>query len=311
MSSSTFSSKSEWKVWAVVLTVLVTAEVLLRGLLPHLSQDIVHIQQIPQSIESLSNYQGTRVLFLGNSITRNGIDLQQFERQLKGSRPTMVEAIYPDDTAIVEWLYAYIHFLELPEKKVDELIIGFAEDQLLDRPTIDVRRLAANYSDWSTMLTTFQQEDLSLGQQAEFVLARLWVSFANAERVQKRLLDYLIPYYRQTAGRINASLAMPANHKGNSVSHTPTYRRFQRLLGLLKDRNVNLIVLAFPVGEDYQLDPGLEHVLQTYKIPLTDVRSLPGIGPENFPDGYHMDHQAAQIMTTAVAKQVSKRLDGE
>lgn len=311
MNSSTFSSESEWKVWVVVLVVLVTAEIALRSLLPHLSQDIVHIQQIPKSAEQLSNSQGTRILFLGNSITRNGIDINRFEEQLKSHRPVAVAEIYPDDTAVTEWLYAYLHFFELPDRKLDQLIICFAEDQLQDRPSVDVRRLAANYSDWSTMLTTFQQEKLTLEQRVEFVLAKLWVSYANAERVQKRLLDYLLPYYRQTAGIINSSLARPDNPKDVEAKPSPTYLRLKRLIELVEAKNIDLIVFAFPVGKSYDLEPGLEELLRAHDIPFHDVRNLAGLEPENFPDGYHMDGEAAQLMTTAVGKQVTQAIDGK
>lgn len=311
MSSSTFSSESEWKVWGVVLVVLVTAEIALRSLLPHLSQDIVHIQQIPKSVERLSNSQGTRILFLGNSITRNGIDINQFKEQLKSPRPVVVEEIYPDDTAVTEWLYAYLHFFELPDKKLDQLIICFAEDQLQDRSSVDVRRLAANFSDWSTMHTTFQQEKLTLDQQVEYILAKLWVSYANAERVQKRLLDSLLPYYRQTAGVINSSLARPDNPKGVEIKPSPTYLRLKRLIELVEAKNIDLIVFAFPVGKNYELEPSLEQLLRAHDIPFRDVRNLTGLEPENFPDGYHMDDEAAQLMTTTVAKQVTKVLEGK
>lgn len=307
MNSSTFSSESEWKVWTVVLAVLVAAEIALRGLLPHLSKDIVHLQQVPDRIEHLSNSEGARVLFLGNSITREGIDIKQFEDQLEIHRAFAVAEIHPDDTAIAEWFYAYLHFLELPERNIDELIICFAEDQLQDRPSINVRRIAANYSDWGTMLNAFQEEELSLDQQAEFILARLFVSFAYAERIQKRLLDYLIPYYRKTAGIINTSLQDPTNHGEGLTSSHPTYRRLQRLIGLLEARKVNCMVFAFPIGTNYELDPGLEQLLKTHRISFDDVRDLQGIGSKNFPDGYHMDESAAQIVTTAVAKKVSEQ----
>lgn len=304
MSLSTFSSNSEWKVWFVVLAVLVATEVTMRGALTHLSQDLVHIQQIPESIDRLSVGEEPRLLFLGNSITREGLDLSELKTELDSVKSLTIEEIYPDDTAITEWLYGYIHFLDLPKNDLELLIICFAEDQLQDRPTIDVRRLAYNYSDWSTTLATFQDESFTLDQKAEFILARLLVSFANAERVQKRIMDYLIPFYRSTARRINSSLVNPVTDSEARPLTYPTYRRLQKLLDVLEARDVDLMVFAFPVGKSYEIDSGLEQMLQKNSVSLVDARHVAGISPENFPDGYHMDKFAAKLMSRVVSTQI-------
>jgi hypothetical protein len=305
MSLSTFSSESEWKVWVVVLAILIATEVTMRGALAHLSQDLVHVRQIPEKVERLSTGEGTRVLALGNSITREGIDITQLEADLDSVMPVSIEEIHPDDTAITEWLYGYIHFLEVPRKDLDLLLICFAEDQLQDRPKIDVRRLAYNYSDWSTTITTFRDESFTLDQQAEFILARLWASFANAERVQKRIMDYVIPYYRSTAKRINSSLAKPRVGSQAPPLIPPTYRRLQKLIRVLQAHEVGLMVFAFPVGKSYEMDRDLEQLLRKNDVSLIDVRKVAGITPANFPDGYHMDEAAAQLMTRAVSNQVA------
>lgn len=308
MNSSTFNSESEWKVWVVVLTILVASEVAMRGALTHLSQDLVHIQQIPEKIERLSAGDEPRVLFLGNSITREGIDIAEFEALLGPVGPVTVAGIYPDDTSITEWLHSYIHFLDIPKKDLELLIICFAEDQLQDRPTIDVRRLAYNYSDWSTALATFRDESFNLDQKAEFILARLWASFANAERVQKRIMDYVVPYYRSTAPRINSAIAKP-NSNGQANTLTPTYRRLQKLISVLQTREVGLLVVAFPVGKSYEINGSLEQLLRKNHVFFIDARKVTGITPENFPDGYHMDKSAARLITKVISTQVTNWLN--
>ncbi len=309
MSSSIFSSESEWKVWIVVLTVLAGTEVTMRAGLTHLSQDLVHIQQIPEMVDRLASGEKPRVLFMGNSITREGIDITELESTLDSVSPVTVAEIHPDDTTITEWLYSYIHFLDLPRKDIELLIICFAEDQLQDRPTIDVRRLASNYSDWSTTVATFRDESFTLDQKAEFFFARLWISFANAERVQKRIMDYAVPFYRSTAKRINSALAKPAADGEIRILTPPTYRRLQKLISVLQARNVDLLVFAFPVGKSYEIDGGLKQLLRKNGVSLVDARKVAGITPKNFPDGYHMDESAAQLMTRAVSTQLTDWLN--
>jgi hypothetical protein len=309
MNSSISSSESEWKVWVVVLAVLAGTEVTMRATLTHLSQDLVHITQIPEMIDRLATGEEPRVLFMGNSITREGIDITELESTLESVRPITVAEIYPDDTTITEWLYSYIHFLDLPKKDIELLIICFAEDQLQDRPTIDVRRLASNYSDWSTAGATFRDESFTLDQIAEFILARHWMSFAHAERVQKRIMGYAVPFYRSTAKRINSALAKAADDGEIRPMSPPAYRRLQKLISVLQARDVDLLVFAFPVGKSYEIDDGLEELLRKSGVSLIDARKVVGITPKNFPDGYHMDESAAQLMTRAVSTRLTDWLN--
>jgi hypothetical protein len=248
-------------------------------------------------------------LFMGNSITREGIDITELESKLDSVRPVTVAEIYPDDTTITEWLYGYIHFIDLPKKELELLIICFAEDQLQDRPRIDVRRLASNYSDWNTAVATFRDESFTLDQKAEFIIARLWTSFANAERVQKRIMDYAVPFYRSTAKRINNALPKPAADGKIRTLSPPTYRRLQKLISVLQARNVDLLVFAFPVGKSYGIDGGLEQLLRKNDVSLVDARKVKGITAKDFPDGYHMDESAAQLMTRAVSIQLTDWLN--
>jgi hypothetical protein len=307
MSSSTFNSKHEWKVALFVLGVLLATELGIRLAYTRLSNDLVHIQQIPARIERLSAGSGTRILFLGNSLTREGINRELFERKLAETTAVTVEEVYPDDTAIVEWLYGYLHFVDQNKKQLDVLLICFAEDQLLDRPSIDVRRLASSYSDANTTALIFQQELLSFDQRAEFMLARAWMSFANAERVQKRILDNLIPYYRSSARRINSTFVKQGSTKQRDQA---TYRRLHQLVAAAKSQDIDLIFFAFPVGNDYDLDLKLRQQLLASGASLVDARHLAGISLENFPDGYHMDEPASRLMTEHVAEQVIHWLQG-
>src|SRR5262245_55287376 len=116
MNSYTSNSRHEWKVVLAVLLVLMGAESGTRLFESNLSKDIIHLQsfkQIAQDIhrESLNNR--TTILFLGNSMTREGVDVEAFKQCIEqpSSKECFVTRIMPDNTALADWYYAYKHFL--------------------------------------------------------------------------------------------------------------------------------------------------------------------------------------------------------
>ena len=305
MCLSISNSRVEWKVVFSVIAVLLVTEGLLRAVHTRLSHDLVHIQELPVKLERLSHGTGTRMLFLGNSLIREGIIIELFRREMAAFGPVTVEQAYPDDTAVLEWLNAYRHLVAKPGNQIDVLVVGFAENQLQDRAAIDVRRLAHNYAGWHSTAEIFREESFSFDQRIEFALARFWKSFANAERVQKRILDQLIPYYRTTASRVNNSFtptALPAKVRA------PTYRRLQKLIDAVHADRANLVVIAVPVGKAYAIDPRLLKLLESNQVSLIDARNIAGITANSFPDGYHMDEAAARLMTRLVVEQLSDQL---
>jgi len=278
--------------------VLVTTEGVMRVARTQLSNDLVHIQEIPERIDRLSRGKGTRILFLGNSLTREGIDIEQFRREMESTAAVTVEQVYPDDTGIIEWVHVFEHFVTKRSSELDVVILGFAQTQLQDGGPINVRRLAHNYTDWKAATEIFREEDFSFDQRVEFTLARYSTAFANAGRVRKRIFDSTVPYYRTSAARVNTSI-QSAGHAERQEQ--PTYRRLQKLIRLVQATEAKLVVVAYPVGKPYTLDAGLTELLDTIGGPWIDARNLPGITRDNFPDGYHMDASAAAIFTRHLA----------
>ena len=65
-----------------------------------LSKDIAHINSIDEIAGSRND-----IIFLGNSLTRHGIDKNQIRKSLSNS--SHIGYIYPDDTSIIEWYYIF------------------------------------------------------------------------------------------------------------------------------------------------------------------------------------------------------------
>ena len=230
MCSSTFNSKDTWKVAVAVLAVLLSIELMMRIERTSLSKDLVHIEQIPASVAKLSKSEGVRTLILGNSLSREGIDLELFNRKMSGGNHVHAVQVYPDDTSILEWLHVYLHFIVKPKNEVDLVILCFAENQLQDGAMLHVRRFAQHFTDWQSAIGLFQSENFRFDQIVEFTLAKYSMMFANAERVRGRILDWVIPYYRTSANLIND---VGKYTESTLPKQVPTYAHLKELIDLV------------------------------------------------------------------------------
>lgn len=263
----------------------------------YLSKDLVHIESISGAIDRLVDSNGARVVFLGNSLVREGIVKDQLVGHLSETTPVSVAQVYPDATNIGDWLEIYRHHVTEPRNGHEVLIVGFAEDHLTDASPVHVRQLAQNYTTWNAAMRLFKEESLSFDSRAEFLLARYSTAFANAERVHRRVLERIIPYYRVSAARMNET------NPGQRTAEAPrpTYRRLKELIRLTNESNVRMVVVAFPVGSHYELDAGLPGLLKQSGVTFVDAREFEGITPDMFPDGYHMNDAAAMIFSVQLA----------
>ena len=88
-----------------------------------LSNDIAHINSIDEIAGSRND-----IIFLGNSLTRHGIDKNQIRKSL--SNNSHIGYIYPDDTSIIEWYYIFKSYFVDKNNVPNDIVILFATDQL-------------------------------------------------------------------------------------------------------------------------------------------------------------------------------------
>ena len=309
MSSSTSSFRTELKVGALVLLVLAGGELFMRLSERLLSLDVQHIRRIPSIAEDMTRGEGRRVLFLGNSMTRNGVDARVVENELRAqglTEPLRIERVYPDATALAEWYYAFNHYFVAAGRLPDVLIIGFAANDLSDNRPPQPSQLAQYYTGARDVPEVFARDVKDFEGRAEFLLSGLSVSFANRTRVRERALDMLIPHYRESAQEINR--ALQAMKKKGGASFALTYRRLELLGRLAASRGVCVILVAMPQREPYELDPQLQPIIERAGMTFTDARAPSGLGGEGFVDEMHLSPNGAAIYSRYLARQLASPL---
>src|SRR5688572_30125494 len=97
----------ETRVVLCLVALLGASEAGIRLLGVRLSKDIQHLEQFEMLAERISapvEARETRVLFLGNSLTRLGVDVEVFQQTAAEHNlgPFRVERIMPDNTALAD-----------------------------------------------------------------------------------------------------------------------------------------------------------------------------------------------------------------
>ena len=293
---------SERRVVIFVLSLFLVFEVLFWLGGDYLSKDIAHLrsfESISQQLDRFDSDQGLRVLFLGNSLTRYGIDQQVFTQAIGDEFDESVQTIKmnPDNTAIADWFYAYRTYFSKPGITPDVLIIGFEGIHLQDAPSIHPDRLAQYYCSWSDYPKLCKYDLKSFEDRVHFAFCKLSAAFGNRDRVQTRVLDLVIPDYRAGMDQLNERRN---RHETTAVS-APSYQRLEELISIAHSQGTQIILVGMPVPEAYQFDAKLLELVDQTSAILVDCRTVPGLTVPMFFDGLHMDPQAAKLYSSELA----------
>jgi len=284
---------------------LLLGEIAMQAVQNRLSIDVGHLRSFrSQADELISAAEHPQVLFLGNSMTRHGIAPDVFEEEFSactGVHPAVIK-INPDNTALADWFYAYRNYFYKLEQAPDVVVLGFEGGHLRDRPTLHPGRLAQYYcqpDDWPELcrydLKTFEE-------RVSYRICSVSAMCSNRDRLQRRILDMLIPEYRDGSQQLNQR----QTHLAEQKLPAPTYHRLQEFLEMVHSQHVTLVLVAMPIAAPYELDPELMQVIAKNRVRLLDCRNLPGIVPEMFPDGVHMTTHASLIYSRYLADQLSQ-----
>jgi hypothetical protein len=292
----------------MVVATLLLIELAMRMAGHTLSTDLRHIREIPRLAKELAAADGTRMLFLGNSLTRQGFDPEAFARALRenSTEPPAVRRVYPDDTTIVEWSALVHHYFFDADRAPDIVVVGFARDHLSDATTVHPARLGRYYSSLSDIPTIFRYDLVDFEARSEYLIAYASAAFGNRRRIPRRFFDLWVPHFRVARSEINRSLRKeptgPASHP------TYSYTRLERFGRLLREENVRGIAVAMPLPEVYPLDPGLREALDAQGIELVDARVVPGISRASYRDSQHLAPDGARTYSEWLARRLAPDL---
>jgi hypothetical protein len=219
--------------------------------------------------------------------------------------PLRVGRVFPDATALPDWYYAFKHYFVDTNRLPDVLIVCFAAKDLEDDHPLEPARLAHHYTATRDIPELFSQDLHDFEGRAEFLISDLFSSYANRTRVRTRVLDNLIPYYRESVQDMNRTLR--ATKKSDTGAAAPTYERLERLMTLAHKHNVRVIFVAMPLREEYKLDPQIQRTVEAAGMSFFDFRSVDGIDSVSFIDEMHLTSGGAAVYSHFLARQLAER----
>jgi hypothetical protein len=301
MNSFIFNFNKDARVVLGTILLLFICEGVVRFVEGSLSKDIRHIREIPTIVERLQNTQSSRVLFLGNSLTRAGVDLETLRQaiQAPAGKALTLESIYPDDTTICDWYYVYRTFLVNRRVNPDLVVVGYALDHLEDHAPLHMGRLGGYFGGWAALPEAFRYDIPEVGDRVQYALSSTSRLFADQERIRDRLLDFVVPNYRESAQALNSAALQSTRNR--QERNQPTYQRLQRFIRLLQTNGTKLILVAMPLPSSYSIPDALTATVAAEGASLLDLRHVEGLAKEDFPDHYHLSPKGAQIYSSALS----------
>ena len=296
MNSSTSSFKTELKVVASVLAVLLCIELVMRQVQDKLSIDIAHIRSGEQVSERLAAGSPS-LLLLGNSLTREGVAPADLVAGAGGDLD--VEAYYPDGSSVNEWAYAYRRYFSEPGNHPDYLIIGAGRSHLFDAQ-LAPDRFGAFFCSENDLPRYFGRHVEDLDDVAGFLIARYSAAYTHRKRIQPRIFSAIIPHYQEVLPELRAKPREVGEQDEGDLEHV----NLAELLAVAKGAGTRVAVVAIPMPERYPLPDATVRTIGDGGAVLVDARDLAGIGQDDFPDNYHLGAEGARKLTAHLVEQL-------
>lgn len=273
-----------------VLGVIGIVELILRISAGSLSGDVRHIQEMPAIILSLSQQPPPRLMFVGNSLAGEGIDLDVIRSGLSEEIDAAVSVggLFPDASTQLSWYYI-IKNMVLQEPAPEVVVFGIADFTVKDAADPRIRSLAMDYARVGDIPELFSRYLKSFDERGEFLTASALHSYATQERVKKRILDAIIPGYRAGLRALVRMGSLHSEERETESMQRPTYRKVADLIEMASTHGMHSVFVGMPLVENWNLDTMLVSTIVEHGGTFIDARSLANLDENDFRDGFHLN----------------------
>jgi hypothetical protein len=267
-----------------------------------LSLDLKHINVIPSIVADLDRRPAPHIVFLGNSLTRVSVQTKVIA-EVWPAAPSMAR-IHPDDTTLLDWHYVYQRNLGKALLRPNLIVVSFVRSQLDDNQELHIDRLGSHFAGFQHVREAFKHDVLETGDRMEFLLAGLFCTMANRERVQDLVLAS-IPGYMELAKAINRSVRAKTD-KPETPSGARSYTRLQRFLAAVRARGDKVLFVAIPLPSSYRIADELRAAIREGGADLIDMQGVEPLTGRDFPDGYHLSEEAATRFSRTLGRAMAE-----
>lgn len=322
MSSSISSSShrsavgdSEWKVVVVVLAMLLGAEVCLRYAETRLSKDVAHIREAVSIAATLASPRAPaaplRVLFMGNSSIREGLDNDLLLSDLEKRHGVNAQTWFflPDGGNVNAWYWAWRRYFESAGSRPEWVVLCGGASHF-DDGLMDVRAAGNYFVGWSDSYKYLQTDARGLEQRLEFVMGKMSLAYASRGRVQRKLTDMILPYNREVLHEIVNAPLLSAPAQEARAAREEQSEMLAAILAEIHAERLHTVVVAMPNLIPYNVPESRQDVIRESGAAFVDLRSVPGIGEADFYDKAHLNENGAKLFTIALAQALGSLMGG-
>ncbi|MBL4847123.1 MAG: hypothetical protein JKY65_16505 [Planctomycetes bacterium] len=287
-----------------MLLAILAVEGVLRINLTRLSRNAAHIATIPLKVERLGNASGRRILLVGNSQLRHGVDVAAVTSGLERlGHPVTCEALHPHGTSIQEW-EALIRARILPSPNRPDLLVLLGTASHLCAPnytTYQLEQVGADYTrprDVPLLLGRLKNVD----EGGALLMGSLSVAYSSRRATRRRVLTATVPYYPEATVWINR-LAL---RRLSTPSRDPDCTLLRALLRQCQDKDLQVLIVLTPMRDDpdYQIPSSMLKILKEFHVELYDAREK-HFEAEDFLDGTHLNERGRVRFTEALVKRLA------
>lgn len=285
----------DFKTILFVLIVLALCELALRNFASDLSENIEHIKSFPQTAKYISESKTKSVLFIGNSLVGNAVNMDQFVGKMRTLNNGGVGGykMVPDASSLWDW-YCIVKNTFTEQSQYPEVIVnGFAWWALSDQERPEPSRLGGYFCSINDIPDLYESGLKDVGDIAEYIVASKSLFFVNRNHIKERVLNNIIFEYQPSIQLINKK----TNYRKEALSQRKTYGLLRKYILLLKENGVTIVFVSMPVIDDYIVDDGLLNEMKRSGAEYLDFRHLEGITVEHYRDPIHLKADGSQIFT--------------
>lgn len=292
---------------ALVTAFLVVAAIDLgvRAFETRLSGDIANMKQFSALVEELSASEGARVAAVGNSLIGDGLDAGHFMSHWLDPNPGQgrLVKLVPDGSSVWDWYCIANLQLASAQPPPDLLMIGFGWNQLSDQSPINLSRTFNGICPASALP---RLSDLSgaitVGDWLKMATVKTSKLYAHREAIRHRVLQNLVPNYRRMTRQVNARAG--AGEATGISEGVVTYSALEAVLGRAAGQGTEVVFIAMPVQQPYELDPGLCIRTGEYVYRLVDMRTAVPANDTLYRDNLHLNANGAQLFSERLAAEL-------
>lgn len=296
----------------MVVATLVLFEVGVRVLKDRLSLDAAYIETLPAKAEALDREPGCRVLFLGNSLTRVGVEPDRFTAAVSAAGVDGVSAavVHQSDSRIVEWYRMFDRYYAKEGVVPDAVVLGYAHAQIQDTPlrSEEIQRLGLYYTSVSDIEDVFEHDLTGFDERAEFLLSKVSVSYAFRDKVARGVGRALIPGYNRALLWLNRKQRQElVRASGGTASE---YSRLERFIRKAREQGTEVAVVAMPLDGQEVTVEAASAATERAGGTFLDAQGVEVFTDGDFADDVHLSPEGAAKYSDYIGAELEPFLRG-